>query len=191
MIDTHPATNTSSPSGFLNPEKILEEMDVIEEGSKVADFGCGSGYFALPLAKIVGVKGVVYAIDILPSVIEVMNSKIKQEGLHNIQTIHANLETPGGSKLEDTSVDYVLLANILYQSKEKKIEILNEAKRILKNDGKAIVIGWDPQTKQIGPFENFKISSDVIRQDAMTIDLKLERAFNIDPYHYCLIFTKK
>ncbi|MCK4308341.1 methyltransferase domain-containing protein, partial [candidate division WOR-3 bacterium] len=35
----------------------------IREGQTVLDFGCGSGYYTIPAAKIVGSNGKVYALD--------------------------------------------------------------------------------------------------------------------------------
>ena len=105
--------NSYSHYSVFIPEKILADIGIFEEGSTVADFGCGAGYFAVPLAKMVREKGKVYAIDVLTSAIEIVSGKAKAEGLHNLKTIRANLEVVGSSKIEDSSVDSVLLANIL------------------------------------------------------------------------------
>lgn len=182
--------NSYSHYNFFNPHKILEDIGIFGEGSIVADFGCGAGYFALPLAKLVGETGKIYAIDVLPSAIEIVASKAESEGLINIKTIRANLEIPQGSTIEEDSVDSVLLANILYQSQTGKIEILKEAQRILKDAGKMVVIGWIPGKSQMGPAENLRISSEMVRKDAVSLGFKLNKIFDIDPYHYCLIFNK-
>ncbi len=179
---------------FFDPDKILKNIGIFEEGMTVADFGCGAGYFTLSLAKTVKEKGRIYAIDVLPSAIEIVKSKAESEGLINIKTIRANLEIYGGSKIDDNSVECVFLANILYQSQAGKLEILKEAGRILKEKGKMAVIGWIPNKTnktKIGPDEKFRISSEVVRKDAVSLGFKLNKIFDIDDYHYCIIFSKR
>ena len=43
-------------------EEVLTEIG-IEENQRVLDFGCGSGAYAIPAAKLVGKKGRIYALD--------------------------------------------------------------------------------------------------------------------------------
>jgi ribosomal protein L11 methylase PrmA len=43
-------------------EKVLKDIG-IEEGHVILDFGCGSGSYSIPAAKIVGKKGKIYALD--------------------------------------------------------------------------------------------------------------------------------
>jgi len=190
MEDNNITGNSYSHYKFFDPNKALEDIGVFEEGLAVADFGCGAGYFTLPLAKIVGEKGKIYAIDVLPSAIEIVASKAESESLINIKTIRANLEIPRGSTITDESVDCVLLANILYQSQTGKTEIVKEARRILKDAGKMVVIGWISGKLQMGPAEKLRISSDIVRKDAVSLGFKLNKIFDIDPYHYCLVFNK-
>src|SRR5271163_3500663 len=47
------------------PSKLLPALK-IKPGSAVADVGCGSGYYSLKLAEVVGPMGKVYANDIQP-----------------------------------------------------------------------------------------------------------------------------
>ena len=43
-------------------EKLLREVG-IKKGQTVLDFGCGKGNYTIPVAKIVGQDGFVYALD--------------------------------------------------------------------------------------------------------------------------------
>jgi ubiquinone/menaquinone biosynthesis C-methylase UbiE len=47
---------------FQNPVKIVGEY--VKEGDTVIDFGCGPGFFSIPLARLVGEKGKVFAVDL-------------------------------------------------------------------------------------------------------------------------------
>ena len=173
--------------GFLDPEEIIKQLN-IKKGIKIADFGCGAGYFTIPLAKLVGNEGRVYALDVLEQALESVRSRAKLEGLFNIETRRCNLEILNNSGLENDSVDLVLLANILFQS-ENKIDIIKEAKRVLKKGGEMIIIDWKPN-QPMGPPENLVVSLDFIKKTIKDLEFDFKKEFPVDKYHWGMIFTK-
>lgn len=173
--------------GFLSPDNVIGEFG-IKQGMKIADFGCGAGYFTIPIAKSIGENGVVYAFDVLKTALESVRSKAKIEGLLNIETAWANLELLGGSKLRDESLDLVLLANILFQS-PKKADIIKEAKRTLKKGGKMVIIEWQ-KNQLFGPPEKLIVSKDLVQELAKKQNLKLEKEFSAGRHHWGMVFTK-
>ena len=115
-----------------NAEKVLQEVG-IRKSQIVLDFGCGSGYYTIPAAKIVGNKGKVYALDKDRSCLHEVMQRAKSQKLENIQII----KTSGELKipLEDESVDIVLLYDVLhsyYFSVTGRKELLAEIYRISK-----------------------------------------------------------
>jgi FkbM family methyltransferase len=64
-----------------NPEKILS--DYISKGFTVMDVGCGPGYFSIPLAKMVGEKGKVIAVDLQEEMLKKLKSKAEKYDLNN------------------------------------------------------------------------------------------------------------
>ncbi len=173
--------------GFLYPDKIIEEFEV-QKGMKIADFGCGAGYFSISLAKTVEEKGKVYAIDVLETALESIKNKAKAEGLFNVETVRANLEVAEGSKLENDSMDMVLLSNILFQSPEKQ-DIIKEAKRVIKEKGKIVIVEWE-SNQFMGPPEKLIVNKDLIKKMAKNLDLKLKKEFPAGNNHLGMIFTK-
>ena len=173
--------------GFLRPEQVIEEAG-IKEGMKIADFGCGAGYFTILMAKIVGEEGTVYAVDVLRTALESVKSKAKIEGLLNIEIVLSNLEILKGSKLKDESVDLVLLANVLFQS-FKKADIIKETKRILKKAGKIVVIEWE-KNQPMGPPEKFIVSKELVKDLAKKENFKFEKEFPAGKSHWGMIFKK-
>ena len=93
--------------GFLNPKRILEEINVLKPGMQVADFGSGVGYFSLPLAHLVGERGNVYAIDVLELALSSVEARAKSEGIFTIHVRRADLEVPLSSGLPENSLDVV------------------------------------------------------------------------------------
>ena len=173
-------------NGFLQPEEILEQVD-IHDGMNIADFGCGHGYFSIPMAKIVE-EGRIYALDVMKDALETVESKAKLENISNIETIHCNLETPNGSKLNDELVDLVLLRNILFQC-QKKSEIIKEAKRVLKDNNRLVVIEWI-KASSLAPKDGWLISKEEAQQLIKLEGFDFEKELSIDNHHYGLIFRK-
>ena len=125
---------------FLNPETVISALG-IEPGMNVADFGCGPGFYSIPIAKAIGPNGKVYALDVQKSSLEIVRSKAKEARLLNVNPIWADLEHAGGSHVADASINVALLSNVLFQSDHKK-EMIAEAFRILKSRGTIAVIDW-------------------------------------------------
>lgn len=84
------------------------EVLAIEPGSKVADLGAGSGYFTFDLAQATGPGGVVYAVDIDPDMIALLDELSVEKGAKNVTTVLAEPNDPG---LPDGEIDLVFTSN--------------------------------------------------------------------------------
>ncbi len=173
---------------FINPRAIIDLLE-ISEGMSIGDFGCGTGYFAFPLAEKIGQTGTVYALDILKDKLEAIESEAKILSLNNIVVKRANLELAGGSKLEENSLDWVFLVNMLFQNKSKEI-IIKEAKRVLKTGGKILIIEWKEKDSSFGPTSELRISEDEISNLAINCGLSVIREIAISDFHYGVVLEK-
>ena len=173
---------------FIDPQAVLSQLE-IRDRVKVADFGCGAGFFSLAFAQKIGKEGMVYALDILPEKLETVNSQARNLGITNITTQRANLEMEGGSKLPEQSVDWVIIKDMLYQNKEKA-KILMEAKRVIKNDGKILLIEWKTGDTSIGPDQNLRIAKESLVSLAQENGLGVFKEIKAGDFHYGLILIK-
>lgn len=168
---------------FLNPEKILEKLD-LKNNMVAADFGSGSGGWAIPLAKILS-RGRVFALDILEEPLSALRRKIKDERLFNVDILKADVEKR--TTILSEICDLVLMTNLLFQCENKKA-VLEEGKRVLKKGGKILVIDWakdNPLTE-----EKEFCSIDSIKELAKEIGLKIEEEFKAGDFHWGLILVK-
>jgi ubiquinone/menaquinone biosynthesis C-methylase UbiE len=172
---------------FFEPKAILEQLGVSEKTKDVADFGAGYGTFTIPAAQLI--RGKIYSLDIEPSMVKLVKTKAQELKLSNIVTILRDFISEG-SDLNDSSVDFVMLFNILHL--EKPTYLLKEAYRILKPSGKVGIIHWnyDPKTPR-GPPMNIRPKPEQIRNWAESVGFVFEKQLDLKPYHYALVLTKK
>ncbi|MCK5767708.1 MAG: class I SAM-dependent methyltransferase [Candidatus Atribacteria bacterium] len=116
-------------------KEILKKTG-IEEGQIVLDFGCGGGNYTIPVAKIIGNKGKVYAVDEDGYKLKDLQEKAKSANLHNIKIVRTSGELNFGFK--DGAFDVVLLYDIFWYfslQSPKLSELLKAVYRVLKPDG--------------------------------------------------------
>ncbi len=190
--------STKTESAFLEPERIVRYFGLVP-GDHVADFGAGHGYFTILMARIVGGDGKVYALDVQRSVLDIIRAKAKLEHLLNIESVWADLDEPHGSKLKEKFIDFVVIANILFQA-EKKDALFREAHRILREGGRLAVVEWDetpaPLPAQVGqagmgPPLNLRVKKESAKSLAVNAEFELEKEFEAGSHHYGLLFVKK
>ncbi len=173
---------------FTDPETLVSNLG-IEAGSVVADFGCASGFFSLPIAKKIGEEGVVYSLDILPQSLELIASQAKAAGLTNIVTKRVNLEKVGGSKLPDESCDWVIMKDMLFQNRDK-LMILAEAHRVLKSGGRALVIEWGMHESAMGPDKSLRISEEALIEIIQKAGMRVLNKIPVSNFHYGFVIIK-
>lgn len=162
----------------------------VEAGMRVGDLGCGNlAYFTLAAAKAVGKNGVVYAVDILKSVLNSVENLVQQNGWENIKTVWSDLEVVGAAKIEAGSLDVAFLHNVLFQSDHDDL-VLKEAHRLLKKNGKLLVIDWQRVSAPFGPPVADRPKPEEVKKLAAEAGFSLVEEFAAGPYHYGLVFEK-
>ena len=125
----------------------------------VLDFGCGSGRYAIPAAKLVGRDGRVYALDISGRALDRMEEKAEREGLRNI----VRIDSTGGEeiRLQGKTIDLMLLIDVLQKIGDRGA-LFDEAYRILKPGGVVVVY---PMHLKIEEVEHLAISKGLNLED--------------------------
>ncbi len=138
--------------------KVLERIGV-RRGQIVLDFGCGYGAYTIPVAKIVGEHGRVYALDKDKEALDTLMQEAGSEGLKNIES----METSGTLEIDlnDESVDVVLLFDVFHsfyfpQADEKR-RLLIEIRRVMKRFAFLAISIW-PNLVEPGTIDEVKSS---------------------------------
>jgi ubiquinone/menaquinone biosynthesis C-methylase UbiE len=121
---------------FDRPDKYRK---YVRQDQVVADLGCGPGFFTFPLADAVGMNGRVYAVDSDEKAVRKIEKKAIKKGYHNIDS-HVSSAARLGF-INDDSVDFVLADGLLCcVAPQDHSGAVNEIMRILKPDGKAMLL---------------------------------------------------
>lgn len=120
---------------------------LVRRGQTFMDFGCGTGSFTLPAARLVGKTGKVYAVDCFPRQLKMVEEKSRKIGLTNIET----LLTEGSIALPDQSVDVIWVCDVLHEIKDRR-PVLMELHRVLRKDGTLVI--YDGMREKILGYTN-------------------------------------
>lgn len=119
-----------------NPNEILTPY--VTEGMRVLEPGPGMGFFTLELARLVGPRGKVIAIDIQPKMIVALERRARKAGLQSrIETRLARAESMGVEDLDGT-IDFALAFAMIHELPDPD-RFLDEMWRALKPGSKMLV----------------------------------------------------
>lgn len=173
---------------FAKPEAIVSHFH-LREGDRVADLGAGSGHYMKPLAAAVGRSGLVYLCEVQKNLVEALGAKAQAERITNARPIWGDIEVVGGTKLDDASLDAVLLSNTLFQVSDKQ-SLLQEVKRILRGGGKLFIIDWSESFGGMGPAAGDVIEEYEAKAMVQAQGFSFDRSFPAGEHHYGLAFRK-
>ncbi len=88
---------------------VLSRLE-LSPGLSVLDAGCGPGLLTIPIARMIGPQGKVFAVDIQEAMLERAKQAAKQVDLNNITFMHTGL---GEGKLPVAAFDRALLVTVL------------------------------------------------------------------------------
>lgn len=135
-------------NALLDARAIMAALDM-PTGAHVVDLGAGrTGHFAMHAAEAVGVKGKVYAVDILRDALAMIASSSAMRGLHHVHTVWGDVERERGVGLPDASMDYAFLVHALHALTAWE-DAAREVRRLVRPGGRIVVIDWHPLTSHV------------------------------------------
>lgn len=177
-----------SESSFLNPGSVIKQVG-LDEGMRVADFGAGSGFFTRAAAREVGEHGEVWAVDINRALLPRIKNHSAAEGINTIEVIHGDIAKVGGSNLPESSFDLVVAANILFAIEEKE-EVAKEIARVLKKNGRALIVDWQGSFGGLGPHEDHVFSRSDAAELFERMRFSIVKDVKAGAYHWGFIVKK-
>lgn len=115
---------------LMDPVKTLGIANV-RPGQTILEVGCGTGFFTIPAAQIVGEEGRIIALDASSDYLKTVAKKVRKAELTNIEIIQRDALDTG---LKSESVDLVLLFGVIPFPLLPLDKLLPEMYRVLKPD---------------------------------------------------------
>lgn len=136
----------------------------LSPGQVVADVGCGPGFFTLPLAELVRPNGLVYAIDVEASMLELIQSRAAAAGISGIETDRAS-----GNRipLDDSTADLTLCGLVLHEMNDRR-SFVQELIRVTRPTGRIAVVEFtptddEPRSNRLSPAETSALFAEAGR----------------------------
>ena len=173
---------------FSDPSNNIAQL-ALQSGSHVAELGAGTGEIAFAAALAVGSAGRVYAVDVQKDLLDRLKNHARQKRLHNIEVIWGEAERMNEPPLKAHTVDAAICSNLLFQIEDKP-GLVEEVKRILRPNGKLLVIDWFESFRGMGPQPAQVVGEIAAHSLFEQSGFKFVKAINVGAHHYGLIFKK-
>jgi SAM-dependent methyltransferase len=170
-------------AAWQKPDQIMDALG-IADGSHVADIGAGAGWFTIRLARRVGPRGIVYAQDVQPQMLDAIRRRVSREGLQNVET---RLGQGSDPRLPASSLDAVLVVDV-YPEVDDRVTFLRNLAGALRPNGRIGIINYKPGAGGPGPAPNegARVDLPTVEADAETAGLRVLARENL-PYQYLLV----
>jgi precorrin-6B methylase 2 len=168
--------------------KLIELLD-LKPGSTAADIGAGSGVLTERLARAVGPKGRVYAVDIQDEMLALIRERMKQEKLDNVEPVQGSLTSP---KLKQDSIDLMLLVDV-YHEFSRPYEMTQAMAEALKPGGRIVLVEYRKEDPRIPIKEVHKMTEAQVKKELLQPEFGLEwdTTYEDLPRQHVIVFRKK
>ena len=177
-----------------DPEGVQRRLG-LGPGMSVVDLCCGDGYFTAPLSRILGERGRIVAVDMLPAMLDAAKAHVAREGLGNVTWIEADARDLSGLITEP--VEMVLLTNTFHGVSDKA-GLAREVAAVLRSGGRFVVVNWHALSREEtvllgeprGPASDMRLSPEATEAAVTPAGFVLERLDELPPFHYGAVFRK-
>ncbi|HEY7169283.1 MAG TPA: methyltransferase domain-containing protein [Vicinamibacterales bacterium] len=167
------------------PDRALEIIK-IQPGSTVADVGAGSGYMSVKMARRVGPAGKVYANDIQPEMLTLLQERLAKEKITNVEPVLGAADDP---KLPASAIDLILMVDVYHEFQQPQI-MLRRMREALKPGGRLVLLEYRKEDPSIPILYEHKMSVAEAKLEVEAEGFKLATVNEALPRQHILIFVK-
>src|SRR5437016_9565307 len=168
------------------PELLLPALK-LKPGDVVADIGAGTGYYTRRLAKLVGDKGTVYAVDIQQEMLDLLTNKMAELKIHNVKPILGTITDP---HLPARSVDLILMVDV-YHEFDYPYEMAQALCRALKPGGRIVFVEFRGEDASVPIKRVHKMTQEQVRKEMALQPLQFVETIETLPWQHVIVFQSK
>ena len=160
---------------------------MLKPGNVVADIGAGTGYLSRRMAPLVMPGGKVFAVDVQPEMINLLQAGVKRSGLTQIE---AKLSAVDDVKLTASSVDLAVMVDV-YHELAYPHEVMASLLKALKPGGRVVFVEYKAEDPRVPIKQLHKMSEAQIKREAAVFALDWERTVSSLPWQHVVVFRKR
>ena len=168
------------------PDLAIAQLK-IKPGEAVADIGAGTGYYTRRLAKAVGEKGVVYAVEIQQEMLDQLTNKMASLNIKNVKPVLGTVESP---KLPPASIDLALLVDV-YHEFDHPHEMIQGLCSALKPGGRLVFLEFRAEDPKVPIKAVHKMAEAQVKKEMAVHPLDWVETNESLPWQHILIFKKR
>jgi ubiquinone/menaquinone biosynthesis C-methylase UbiE len=171
---------------FQKPEQVMKALE-LSPGMRVADVGCGSGYFTVKVAKEIGPDGKIWAIDAWQDMLDHLERRLLIEEIENVELVKVEREDP---QIPDHSADVILMVDVYHYIKER-VAYGQKLRKGLAPGGRLIVIDYIPKSleeRPWGPPPRQHMSEEELTADLVQAGFKKVKQHDFLPEQYFVVY---
>jgi SAM-dependent methyltransferase len=135
------------------PDRAIELIGIVP-GLVVADVGAGTGYMTMRLARRVGQTGKVYANDLQPPMLRLIQDKARAAQLSNVEIVQG---TENDARLPENAIDLALLVDVYHEFRRPQ-EMLRSIRQSLKPNGHLVLVEYRREDPSIPIADTHRMS---------------------------------
>jgi SAM-dependent methyltransferase len=168
------------------PTKAIDALE-LKPGMVIADIGAGSGYYTSRIAKRVAPSGRVYATDIQPGMIAILDRRVKAEALTNVETILGVMDDP---KLPPSSIDLAIMVDVYHELQQPQV-FLQRLKPAFKPGGRLVLLEFRKEDPRVPILEVHKMSVAEVKAELEAEGFAIERVVDVLPWQHIIVLRVK
>ncbi|MEO8011146.1 MAG: methyltransferase domain-containing protein [Dokdonella sp.] len=159
----------------------------LKPGMVVADIGAGTGYLARRMAPSLVPDGAVFAVDVQPQMVSMLEDMVRSSGMTQIKPMLGAEDDVG---LPESSVDLAIMVDV-YHELAFPHEVLASMVRSLKPDGQIAFVEYRAEDPDVPIKALHKMSEAQIKREAAVHPLEWERTVRNLPWQHLVVFRKR
>jgi cyclopropane fatty-acyl-phospholipid synthase-like methyltransferase len=158
----------------------------LKRGMAICDMGCGNGFYTLQLAKLTGDEGHVYAVDIQPEMLKLLNERADEQGVKNVSPILGTYTEP---RLPKGKIDLILLVDVYHEFSHPE-PMLAAMREALSPDGVCALVEFRAEDPMVPIKPEHKMTKAQIMKEWPANGFKLVREFDGLPWQHLMFFGR-